>query len=83
MNGTRIRPVLVKYQFWSYLFENIHCLRILIYCYIFICVCLFWSKQATNILKAINFFLLMAQFYNAPSNLANLTSGETGTGYWS
>ena len=44
---TRIRPVLGKYQFWSYLFYNVTCLRTLIYCYIFRNVCPFWTKHAT------------------------------------
>ena len=73
----------VKYQFCSYLFKNVRCLIILIYCYIFRSACLFWSKQATNILKTIKHFLLMVQFHNAPSNFVNLTSRETGIGYQS
>ena len=54
---TRIWPVLVKYQFWSYLFKYVRCLRIFIYCYIFRSACLFWNKQATNILKTIKILL--------------------------
>ena len=57
------------------LISYVHCLRILIYFYILRSVCLFCSKQATNILKTTRIFLLMAQFYNVPSNFANLASG--------
>ena len=35
------------------------------------------SKEK-NILKTIKILLLMVQFHNAPSNFANLASGETG-----
>ena len=52
----------------------VHCLRILIYCYNFRSACLFWSKQATNILKTTKILLLMVQFHNTPSNFANLAS---------
>ena len=45
--------------------------------------CLFWSKQATNILKTLKILLLMVQFHSAPSKFANLASGETGIGYQS
>ena len=44
---------------------------------------LFWSKQATNILKTIKMILLMLQFHNAPSNFANFATGEAGIGYQS
>ena len=56
---------------------------ILISCYIFRSACLFWSKQATNILKIIKILLLMVQFHNAPSNFAKVASWETGIGYQS
>ena len=46
------------------------------HCYIFRSVCLFWSKQAKNILKNIKILLLIAQFHNAPPNFANLASGR-------
>ena len=42
--------------------------------------CLFWSKQATHILKTIKILLLMVQFHNAPSNFENLASG--GGRHW-
>ena len=39
--------------------------------------------QATNTLKTIKILLLIVQFHNVPSNLANLDLGETGIGYQS
>ena len=40
-------------------------------------VCLFWSKQATNILKNIKILLLMVQLHNATSEFTHLASGDT------
>ena len=68
-NSTRIRPVLVIFVLKCSLPKNCN------FCYIFRRACLFWSKQATNILINIKLLLLMVQFYNAPS-YANVASGR-------
>ena len=68
-------PVLVIFVLKCSLLKN------LIYCYIFRSACLFWSKQATNILKTIRILLLVVQYHNAPSNFANSALGETAMDY--
>ena len=70
-------PVLVIFVLKCSLLQNFHLF------YIVRSACLFWSKQATNILKIIKILFLMVLFHNAPSNFTNLASGKTGIGYQS
>ena len=67
-------PVLVIFVLKCLLLKNFDL-------FFFRSACLYWSKQATNILKTIKILHLMVQFHNAPSNFVNLASRETGTGY--
>ena len=67
-------PVLVMFVLKCSLLKNFHLLLHLR------SACLFWSKQATNILKTIKILFLLVPFHNAPSNFANLASWETGIG---
>ena len=62
---------------------NICCLRIFIYCYIFRIACLFWNKQATNILKTVKILLLMVQFHNGTLKFCKLGLGGDRLGYQS
>ena len=59
---------------------TVRCLRIFIYCYIFGSACLFWNKQATNILKPIKILLLMVPFHNGTLKFCEL--GLRGDRHW-